>query len=36
MDRFAVRKDGETIVANLDALLQQDQDDAWTAAFITV
>jgi arsenite oxidase small subunit len=36
MDRFAVRKDANTIVANLDALLQQDQDDAWTSAFITV
>ena len=36
MDRFAVRKDANTIVANLDALLQQDQDDAWATAFITV
>jgi Rieske Fe-S protein len=37
LDRFAVRKDGNNVVANLDSLWQQDEDEAaWTAAFITV
>lgn len=37
MDRFAVRKDGNNVVANLDKLYQQDEDEAlWTAAFVTV
>lgn len=35
MDRFAVRKDGNNVVADLDKLYQQDHDAAaWTAAFI--
>ena len=37
LDRFAVRKDGNTVVANLDKMYQQDDNEAdWTAAFITV
>jgi len=37
MDRFAVRKDGNNVVANLDKLYQQDDDEAsWTASFVTV
>jgi Rieske Fe-S protein len=35
MDRFAVRRDGEKIVVDLDKLYQQDTDPAeWKAAFI--
>ncbi len=37
MDRFAVRKDGTNVVANLDKLYQQDDDEAaWNTAFVTV
>jgi len=37
MDRLAVRKDGNNIVANLDKLYQQDENEAdWKAAFVTV
>ncbi len=37
LDRFAVRKDGSNVVANLDKLYQEDENEAdWTAAFITV
>ena len=37
LDRFAVHKDGNNVVANLDSLYQQDEDEAaWNAAFITV
>jgi Rieske Fe-S protein len=37
MDRFAVRKDGNNVVANLDKLLQQDENEAeWKVAFVTV
>ena len=37
LDRFAVRKDGNNVVVNLDSLWQQDEDEAaWNAAFITV
>jgi Rieske Fe-S protein len=37
LDRFAVRRDGENVVANLDRLYQQKEDQAqWTAAFITL
>jgi Rieske Fe-S protein len=37
LDRFAVRRDGEAIVANLDKLYRSDENTAeWTAAFITV
>lgn len=36
LDRFAVRKDGANIVANLDKMLKEDDNQAdWTAAFIT-
>jgi hypothetical protein len=36
LDRFAVHKDGNNVVANLDMLYQQDEDEAaWNAAFIT-
>ena len=35
MDRFAVRKDGATIVVNLDTLYEQDkQRSEWEAAFV--
>lgn len=37
LDRFAVRMDGANIVANLDKMFKQDDNQAdWTAAFITV
>jgi len=37
LDRFVVRKDGNNVVANLDKLLQEDDDEAaWKAAFVTV
>ncbi|MEP6494643.1 MAG: Rieske 2Fe-2S domain-containing protein [bacterium] len=37
MDRFVVRKDGNNVVANLDKLLQQDENEAdWKVAFVTV
>lgn len=36
LDRFAVRKDGNSIVVNLDSLFEQDKDtDKWTKAFVT-
>lgn len=37
MDRFAVQKTGNTVVADLDKLYQEDQDGPlWTAAYVTV
>jgi len=37
LDRFAVRKDGGTVVVDLDLLYQEGLDaDAWKAAFIAV
>ena len=37
LDRFAVRKDGNNVVADLDKLYQQDEDEAaWKTAFVTV
>jgi nitrite reductase/ring-hydroxylating ferredoxin subunit len=37
MDRFAVRRDGNNLIANLDKLFQEDEDEAdWKAAFIAV
>jgi len=37
MDRFAVRKDGNNVVVNLDKLYQQDEDEAaWKAAFVAI
>jgi Rieske Fe-S protein len=36
LDRFVVRKDGNSIVVNLDSLLQEDEDgEQWKTAFIT-
>jgi Rieske Fe-S protein len=36
LDRFVVRRDGNSIVVNLDSLLQEDEDgDKWKTAFIT-
>ena len=36
LDRFTVRKDGNSIVVNLDSLLQEDEDaEKWKKAFIT-
>ena len=35
MDRFVVRKDGDKLVADLDQMLKQDeQEAAWNAAFV--
>lgn len=37
LDRFAIRKDGNNVVANLDKLYQEDEDEAaWTAAVVTL
>jgi Rieske Fe-S protein len=37
LDRYAVRKDGNNVVVNLDKLYQEDEDEAsWKTAFITV
>jgi len=37
LDRFAVRKDGANVVANLDKMFKQDENQAeWSAAFITI
>lgn len=37
MDRYAVRKDGSTIVVNLDTLYEQDKQKAeWESAFVSV
>jgi Rieske Fe-S protein len=37
LDRFGVRKDGNNVVADLDKLYQQDEDEsAWNTAFITI
>lgn len=36
LDRFTVRKDGNSIVVNLDSLLQEDVDaEKWKTAFVT-
>ena len=36
LDRFAVRKDGNSIVVNLDSLFEQGKDaDKWSKAFVT-
>jgi Rieske Fe-S protein len=36
LDRFAVRRDGNSIVVNLDSLFEQDKDaDKWAKAFVT-
>ena len=36
LDRFAVRRDGNSIVVNLDSLFEQDKDvDKWSKAFVT-
>lgn len=35
LDRFAVRRDGDQVLVNLDALYREDQESAqWSAAFI--
>ena len=37
LDRFAVRKEGDNVVVNLDKLYQEDDNEAeWKVAFITV
>ena len=37
LDRFAVRKDGNNVVANLDKLYQEDEEEAaWKTAFVPV
>jgi cytochrome b6-f complex iron-sulfur subunit len=36
LDRFTVRKDGNSIVVNLDSLLEEDKDtDKWAKACVT-
>jgi len=36
MDRFAVRKDGGNVIADFNKLYQEDQDDAWKTAFVSI
>jgi hypothetical protein len=37
MDRFALRRDADNVVVDLDKLYQQDKDAAeWKAAFVQV
>ena len=37
LDRFAIRRDGERLLVNLDALYREDRDAAqWAAAFIQI
>jgi len=37
LDRYAVRKDGTNVAANLDKLFQEDEDEAdWKTAFVTL
>ena len=37
MDRFAIRKEGNAIIVNLDSLYEQDKDaEKWTKAFVTL
>ena len=37
MDRFAVKRDGDRVIVDLDKLYQQDKDTAeWKAAYIPV
>ena len=37
LDRFVLRKDGNSIVVNLDSLLQENEDgDKWKNAFVTI
>ena len=37
LDRFAIRRDGDSVVVNLDALFREDKDaDAWAAAVLHV
>lgn len=37
LDRFAIRKDGNNLMVNLDKLYQEDEDEAeWKAAVVTV
>ena len=34
LDRFAVRRDGDTLLVNLDALYEQDKNAEWKTAFV--
>jgi Rieske Fe-S protein len=37
LDRFAVKKDGNNVVADLDSIYQEDDNEAqWKTAFITL
>lgn len=37
LDRFAIRKDGNNVVVNLDSVYQQDDNEAeWNAAFVSL
>jgi len=36
LDRFAVRKDGNAVVVNLDKLFEEDKDGDWKTAFVAI
>jgi nitrite reductase/ring-hydroxylating ferredoxin subunit len=36
LDRFAVRKNGETVVVDLNKLFEEKKDEEWKTAFITL
>ena len=36
LDRYAVRKEGDKVIADLDKLFEEDKDEQWKTAFITV
>ena len=36
LDRFAVRKDGETVVVDLNKLYEEKKDEEWKTAFVTL
>jgi nitrite reductase/ring-hydroxylating ferredoxin subunit len=36
LDRYAVRKEGNAVIADLDKLYEEDKDEPWKTAFVTV
>jgi nitrite reductase/ring-hydroxylating ferredoxin subunit len=36
LDRYAVRKEGSMVIADLDKLYEEDKDEQWKTAFVTV
>jgi hypothetical protein len=36
LDRYAVRKEGSAVIADLDKLYEEDKDEQWKTAFVTV